>query len=71
MKKVHRSAKSRTRVGFLHGFFTAFDLKGGRFISIDDLRNGPARDRRALAGDWAMVGGDLKKAMEADACGQD
>ena len=59
------------RAGFLHGFASAFDLSGGRLISVDDLKKGSIRDRDALAGDWVKVGRDIRTAMDREPCGQE
>jgi hypothetical protein len=67
-KAVKTTAK---RDGFLHGFASAFDMSGGRLISIDDLKRGPTSDREALAGDWVKVGRDIRTAMDREPCGQE
>jgi hypothetical protein len=48
---------------FLRGFMSAFDLSGRSFIDIPDFSNGFERDRKALQGDWQMVGNDMRRAM--------
>jgi hypothetical protein len=48
---------------FFKGFFSVFDLSGRAFIDIPDFSNGFDRDRRALQGDWQMVGNDMRNAM--------
>lgn len=63
--------KHTGRVGFLRGFASTFDLSGGRLISIRDIKGGPSRDREALAGDWVMVGRDIRTVMDREPCGKD
>jgi hypothetical protein len=71
MKKGKTVKTTAKRDGFLHGFASAFDMSGGRLISIDDLKRGPTRDRDALAGDWVNVGRDIHTAMDRESCGQE
>lgn len=40
------------------------DLSGWFSVSIPDYRNGPQRDREAIAGDWETVGQDLRQSMD-------
>jgi hypothetical protein len=48
---------------FLEGFRSAFDISGSSAPDFD-FDNGFREDREALQGDWARVGGDLRRAMD-------
>lgn len=49
---------------FLRGYASAFDcLHGGGRVAAPDSFGGPEQDAAALAGDWAQVGQDLRRAM--------
>ncbi|HYH82922.1 MAG TPA: hypothetical protein VEX86_24220 [Longimicrobium sp.] len=51
--------------GFWNGVGRVLDLAGGVGARVPRSSLSPAeRDARALAGDWAMVGGDMRRAMQ-------
>ena len=54
---------------FLKGFASAFDITGQTLLDIPDFSSGFQRDTEALRGDWRMVGGDIRKAMDCTARG--
>lgn len=49
---------------FIKGWASVLDLSGWFSVSIPDYRNGPQRDREAIAGDWETVGQDLRQSMD-------
>jgi len=49
---------------FLKGFASAFDITGQTLLDIPDFTSGFQRDAKALRGDWLLVGGDIRKAMD-------
>ena len=51
--------------GFWRGMGRVLDLTGGGAFYLEPPGLSPAqRDARALAGDWARVGGDLRRAAD-------
>lgn len=60
--------KKKKTVAFINGISRSLDLgaTAGKQTAMasPSLRNPSEIDARALAGDWAMVGKDLKTAMD-------
>ncbi|MCL2382251.1 MAG: hypothetical protein FWC64_11815 [Treponema sp.] len=62
-KKNAFGASSAKGDAILKGFASVFDLSGRLFLEVPDLKTGFKRDRKALAGDWRRIGGDMARAI--------
>jgi hypothetical protein len=62
MNSVRKTGRNTIRA-FIKGFSSVFDLMGGTYVFIPNLRNGQERDKEAMRGDWNRIGDDIKRSM--------
>lgn len=56
--------KDRRLKAVVRGWASIFDLSGSIAFSLPDYHKGPARDARALRGDWENTGHDIRRGMD-------